>query len=534
MSMKRTSGVALPGCLLGSALLCGAAAEAADGKRVLRVAMSSDIRSTEYATKHDMNTQMVLSQVLEGLVAYKDDLTVAPLLAESYQVSDEGKTYTFRLREGLKFHNGKPVTAAAVKWTWERYLDPAVNWGAQDHCREIFDGAYEAYSRPVTILGVETPDEKTVVFRLQSRSAVFLHWMSSNYCLAGILERESVNADGTWNRPVGTGPFMLKEWRKGQYVELQRFADYNPRAEARSGWTGAKLAGVDSVRFAVAPEPAKTRAALAAGEIDVWADVPKAERAGLKGLSGLTLHTHPTPAWHLLLIQTRSDPLLRDKRIRQAISYAIDRERVVREGMQGIGVVNASVVARVSPFYTKAHAVTLGYDPKRARALLEEAGYDGRPLKIHASRDVYPFFYDAALPVRDMLREAGFNAEVEEMSWQAQSSRYGANDFQLASMTYSMRTDPALMYSAIVGQKTDHKWYLWEDMEADLLVAQSVFAKTDAERQALFDRLHARMLDHSPLVGLFNTVRVDATRASVKGYAPWALAIPRFWGVTLE
>ena len=132
-----------------------------------------------------------------------------------------------------------------------------------------------------------------------------------------------------------------------------------------------------------------------------------------------------------------------------------------------------------------------------------------------------------------MLREVGFNVEVEELSWEAQSSKYAANDFQLASMTYSMRTDPALMYSAIIGQKADHKWYLQEDLEADLWVAQSVFAHTDAERQALFDRLHARMLEQAPLVGLFNVVHIDATRPGVKGFAQWALGIPRFWGVSV-
>jgi peptide/nickel transport system substrate-binding protein len=505
----------------------------ADGPRQLRVAIGADIKTTENPTKHDAVTQMVLHHVVEGLVTYRDDMTVAPLLAESYETSDEGMTYRFRLREGLKFHNGKPVTAAAVKWAWERYLDPKVNWGAEDHCREIFDGSYEAFTLPVAVLGIDTPDERTVVFRLQSRNALFLHWMSSNYCISGIVDKESVNPDGSWNRPVGTGPFMLKEWKKGEYVELSRFAQYKPRAEPRTGNTGAKLAQVDSIRFVVMSDPARAKAALRAGEVDVWPRVPIDQEPDLKAAPEVKLHAHATPAWALLLLQTRSDPLLRDKRVRQAIAHAIDRERLVREAMSGRGVPNPSAVPVVTPYHTKAHDASLGYDPARARALLREAGYDGRRLTIDANRDVNPFFHDVAVVVEKMLREVGLNAEVQDLPWAKQSSRYGQSEYQISSFRYSMR-EPALIYSAVIGQKTDHKFFVWEDTEAALWVAQSAFAKTDAERQAIFDRLHARMLDATPVVGLFNLVLVDATRTNVRGYAPWAFGLARFWGVQKE
>ncbi|HUG52649.1 MAG TPA: ABC transporter substrate-binding protein, partial [Vicinamibacteria bacterium] len=271
---------------------------------------------------------------------------------------------------------------------------------------------------------------------------------------------------------------------------------------------------------------------LLSGEIDAWADVPADAVGALEAAPDVQVHSHPTPAWQMLLIQTRSDALLRDPRIRQAISHAIDRDRVAREVTGSTASVNPSAVAVSSPFFSAAHRKSLGYDPARARALLKEAGYDGRPLRIHASGDAYPSFYRSAVLLRDMLREVGINAEVEEMDWATQARRYAENDFQLSSMAYSMRTHPTLMYSAIIGQKTDHKWYLWEDLEADLWVAQSVFAGSDAERQALFDKLHARMLDIAPLVGLFNVVRVDAVREGVKGFAPWALGVPRFWGVS--
>lgn len=164
--------------------------------QLLRVGITSGIAAAEPANKHDETTGAFLHQFLESLVAYREDMTVGPLLAQRIDVSDDGKSYTFTLREGLQFHNAAPVTSAEVRWSWERYLTR--DWGTG--CRGMFDGSGPAYLRPSHVLKIETPDIRTVVFHLNSPNGLFLHQMASHYCITGILHPQSANADGSMGR----------------------------------------------------------------------------------------------------------------------------------------------------------------------------------------------------------------------------------------------------------------------------------------------------------------------------------------------
>jgi len=516
--------------LLGSLWLASAAlATSPSSGGLLTVGVNSDIESTEFATKHDEVTAAVLHHVYEGLVAFRDDLSVAPMLAERFEVSPDGKTYTFVLREGLKFHNGAPVTVADVKWSWDRFRDPKRDWGS--HCREWYDGSAEGYHRPAQIVSIDTPDARTIVFKLAARNVLFLDLMANNHCITGIIHKESLNADGSWNRPVATGPFMLKEWRKGQYVELARFPGYRPRSEDRTGMAGNKAAHFDTIRFVPVTDAKAARDALVSGKVDAWIDVPWEIQEDLAARSNIKLQHQDTPAWQVMMMQTRTDPLLRDPRMRQAISHSVDPDRVAREVLGEHGKGNPSAVALRSTFHTAVHDQAI-FDVAKAKALLREVGYKGEPVRIQASKTPFPTFFLAAQSVAKMMQEAGINAIVEDTDWETLVEKnYEANTFQMASMAYSLRTDPTLMYSAIIGQKSDHGWYLWESTEAAALAAYSSIVEQRAERQEIFDYLHRNMLDWVPMIGLYNFVTVTATNSKLVGFETWPLGLPRYWGV---
>lgn len=516
---KRIVAVALP-------LMLGAVPVTA---QTIVVGLPTDIKSTEFATKHDDSTMAVLHHMVEGLVAYRDDMTVAPNLAESIAVSDDGRAYTFRLREGVTFHNGRPLTSAEVKWSFARHMDPKRDWGS--HCRELLDGSFEEYIRPAYVTAVETPDPRTVVFRLQSRNGMFLHHLASNHCIFPVLHPDSVDSGGNWVKPVGTGPFELAGWTKGQNVILRRFAGYKARSGNRDGLTGGKRAQVQSVEFRVIPDAAKARAELAAGRVDLLANVDVNELAALRR-PGVRLETQITPAFLQLILQSRTDALMRNPMLRLGIAHAIDRDRLVREAMGGLSKPNPSVVAQTLPQHTAAHLRAPKYDVARARELLQQAGYKNEPIEILASGSPYPIFLSTARATAAMLREAGVNAIVRETDWPTHDKEYGANRYQMSVIAFSTRTDPTLMYSAMVGQKGDHAWYLWEDQEAEMLVTASAIETDTAKRQAMFDRLHAKMIEWNPTIGLANYPRVDAVSTRLKGYQGWTLAIPRLWNVS--
>lgn len=511
---------------------------AAGGERILRVGITSGIAAAEPANKHDEATAAFLHQFLESLVAYREDMTVGPLLAERIDISNDGKIYTFTLREKLQFHNAAPVTSAEVRWSWERYLSR--DWGTG--CRGMFDGSGPTYLRPSHVLKIETPDVRTVIFHLDSPNGLFLHHMASHYCVTGILHPQSVDSNGSMQRPIATGPFLVESWEKGGGAVLRRFAAYNPRRDPMNGLTGAKRVAVDSLHFVAIKGRSEARQALSERRIDVLLDLSMQDYDALQGHREVILFTQQRLAWHQMLIQTRTDSLLRDKRIRQAIAHAIDSAEVARVLTRGLAQPNPSAVALASPYHTAVHDSSQSFDPAKSRALLREAGYSGEQIVIHASKDPHPVYYESKAPiyyetavlVARMLNAAGINAVVEEVSWQHQDDLYNENRYQLMPMIYSMRTDPALMYSAYVGQKMDHGWYQWEDLEADLWTARAAQISDRSQRQALFDRIHAKMIDDVPSVGLFNSLRIDAVSGRVAGYRTFAMAIPRFWGVSIH
>lgn len=261
--------------------LLGTALTAAPGQAqtVLRGMIASDIRGLMPGISTDVATGAVLQHVYEGLVAWRSDGSVAPMLAERIETSEDGRAVTFILREGLHFHNGAPVTSAEVAWTWNRYLDPKAAWP----CRTNFDG-----SRQIKVMGVETDGPLRVTFRLAESSPVFLSMMARSDCdSSGIAHPDSVDAEGRWTRAIGTGPFRLEEWRRGQFVQLARFDSYLPRSEPADGLAGGKRALVDRVHFTLIPDPSAARVALQAGNLDVVQELEPTVAKELQGVPGL-------------------------------------------------------------------------------------------------------------------------------------------------------------------------------------------------------------------------------------------------------
>jgi peptide/nickel transport system substrate-binding protein len=169
-------------------LMPGLMAQAADNN-VIRFALNQDIRSSQPGVNRDGNTDDVLMHVVEGLVGYREDGTVGPMLASSWDVSDEGKTYTFHLREGVKFHNGDTMTAQDVVWSWKHWNDPKTQW----RCLREFDG-----SGLIHVTDVSSPDNSTVVMKLAKPVALFLDTLARTDCgAAAVISPKSVAPDGS-------------------------------------------------------------------------------------------------------------------------------------------------------------------------------------------------------------------------------------------------------------------------------------------------------------------------------------------------
>ncbi len=497
---------------------------AAQAQSPLRMRLNADIRSTEPGVNRDANTDGVMLHIVEGLVALREDTSIGPLLASKVEVSPDGKTYTFTLRDGVKFHNGAPLTADDVLWSWNRQMTPATNW----RCTSEFDGR-----GLVKVLSLEAPNPKTVVYRLDSTSALFLATLARMDCGGtGVVHRSSVGADGKWVAPVGTGPFKLGEWKRGQYVDLARFDDYAARGDAASGYTGAKKAEVAALRFVIIPDSSAAKAALLAGNVDVLLDAASSDLAELRGRADLRVDVSASMGLNGLLIQTR-DPLLKDVRIRRALALAIDQDALVQSVTEGLAKRNNSPVPSTSPFYTAVQAAGFKHDPAEAKRLLAAAGYSGQPIKLIANKR-YNSMFDTAVLIQGMAQAAGFKIDIEVLDWATQLDRYTKGDYQLMSFSYSARLDPALNFEMLMGPKDKQPRKVWDNPEMQQRLATAMDIADRAQRQALFDELHKRILDEVPIIVLYNGAEVAATRRNVTGFKGWPAGQPRLWNVRVQ
>ena len=500
--------------------LLGATAQA----QTVNVALNADIRSTNPGVNRDDNTAAVVLHMVEGLVGYRENGAVAPLLAETIDVSPDGLTYTFHLRKGVRFHNGARMSSADVLWSWNRYMDAKTDW----RCRPEFDGRIG-----LKVTEVAAPDPATFVMKLEKPSALFLDTMARTDCaMVAVLHKDSIKPDGSWDKPIGTGPFQLADWRRGEYVLLKRFDGYvSPPGDKRDGYVGSNRALDSEVKFLAIADGATVKAGLVSGALDV-ADIPDVEVAEMKKAGAVQVLAAPSATKHALLIQTR-DPLLSDVRMRQAIASALDLDEIVGAASNGLGQVNNSAVYITSPFHDEVQKKRYAHDPARTKKPLAEASYKGETIKLIANKRSTVPSYPVAIMAQAMLQAAGIKSEIEILEWATQLDRYSKGNFQMMSFSYSARIDPAQSYNQFTGAKDKMPSKVWDSREADALIEKATLISDEAERRAIFDRLHTMMLADAPLIFLYNQVDTAAVAKRIQGFAPWVASKPRLWEVSV-
>jgi peptide/nickel transport system substrate-binding protein len=495
---------------------------AAAPAQTVNVALNADIRSLNPGVNRDDNTDTVVLHMVEGLVALRENGAVGPLLAEKVASSKDGLTYTFTLRKGVKFHNGAPLTAADVVWSWNRYMDPKTDW----RCLTEFDGR-----NGLKVESVTAPSPQTVVMRINKPNGLFLDTLARTDCaMAGVIHKDSVNADGSLKSPIGTGPFKLDEWKRGEYVKLSKFAEYqSPAGKQPDGYTGAKRPLVDTVRFMVIPDPATTKAAVVSGAVDAT-EVLDSDLLELSKVPKVEMKTVSDAVKEVILFQTR-DPVLGKQKIREAISHALDMRQLVPAVSSGLAKPNASVIYASSPYYNDVQRQGYKYDAALARKLLQEAGYKGEIIKLITNKRASRPSFNIALVAQQMMQAVGLNVEIEVLEWATQLDRYNKGNYQMMAFSYSARLDPALSYEQFSGPKDRQSRKVWENPQALALIEKASASSDEAERRKIFDELHTKFLQDVPMLMLFNEVEVSAVSKRIQGYTPWVATKPRLWEV---
>ncbi len=466
--------------------------------------------STEYATGD------VGAKILEALIWLDRDYAPQPSLATAWSFSPDGKSFRFTLRKGVKWHDGHDFSSADVAFTFEHIL-------AKYHPRT---------SAVLKTIGaaVQTPDPETVVFTLQKGYAPFLVQLSvfdAPILPRHLYENTNILANPANQAPVGTGPYRFRQWSRGASIRTER----NP-----SWWKGSP--GLDELVFQIVPQPANRASGLETGEIDAVVDFYLAKPDELRLLRDKSLQYRKgvnIPAVYFLGFNTRR-PLFAKKAARQALASAIDRNRMVRQVMDGLarpgyGAFGDGFKWLLDP--ADDYAVKYPLDPARARTLLRQAAYDGKPVTL---------VYDAARPqlrsaaeiIRENLHAIGMGVRLQPQERAVQFHNvFTAYDFDLTLQSYFSAGDPAIGY---------HRMYLtdtsgrplgnctgYSNPEVDRLLGEAATAPDRARRAAIYRKLQAILNDDLPSLVLFDEETVDFATRKLTGL--WPAIDPRDqWG----
>jgi peptide/nickel transport system substrate-binding protein len=331
--------------------------------------------------------QITLYNIYEGLTRINEDATVSPMLAESWTISDDGKTYTFKLFKGVKFHDGTDFDAADVKFTYER--------GAAEDSKN----KGKKYLRNITSIG--TPDAHTVTLTLAKASPTFLFDLGRSTTV--MVNPESADSNGT--KPVGTGPFKFVKWTKGDSVEMVK----DP------GYRDAGSISLEKVKFRFINDQAAQIAAIIAGDLDVIPFSRASEALGaIKKVDRLVV-THGTTEGETILSTNNKHPALSKLKVRQAIAHALNRQEIIEGAMFGAGIPIGSHFAPHNPDYVDLTA-TYPYDPDKSKKLLADAGHGGG-LELTLKLPPTGYARDGGQIVAQQLNEAGFKIKIINVEW---------------------------------------------------------------------------------------------------------------------
>ncbi|MGH6932730.1 MAG: ABC transporter substrate-binding protein [Dongiaceae bacterium] len=482
------------------------------------VTFNNDLTTLDPQVGYDWQNWTVIKSLFDGLMDYEPGTTnLIPDLAESYTISDDGQTYNFTLRDGIKFHNGRALVAGDIKYSIERAVNPATQSPGGGYF-----GAIKGYDELVAgqapdLSGIATPDDKTVVISLTRPDATFLHVMAINFGF--VVPKEEVEKYGAdfGKNPVGTGAFKMTEWTPGQRLVLERNADY-----FRAG-----VPYLDQVTFEFGQDPTVAVLRLQKGEVDIVGDgIPPAQFNEVMAdpankeliAVGEQLHTG-------YVTMNVNIPPLDDVKVRRAINMAINKDRIVRI-INNRAVPASQALPPAMPGYDTAQK---GYpfDPEGAKKLLAEAGHaDGFATELYAMNvDPNPRIAQA---IQQDLAAIGVKADIKSV---AQAEVITAGGAGTAPMIWSGGMawiadfpDPANFYYGILGcaGAVDGGWnwsrYCNEALDqrantADVMVtAEQAAARTEAWKGIFND-----LLTDAPWAPIFNEQRFTFHSARLGG-----------------
>lgn len=468
----------------------------------LMVGFASDAKTLDPLFSVQSTERQVLYLVFNSLVKFGKDFSIKPELAESWDVSKDGKRVVFKLRKGVKFQDGTVFDAAAVKWNLETRLDPAVASSQRDQLAPI-------------IASIDVVDPNTVAINMKGSFPGLLSLFGERPGFMVSPTAWQKNKQDFGNHPVGTGPYIFKEWVRGSQLRLERNPDY---------WE-KQLPYLEKITFSDIGGSVAGVQRLITGEVDFVPDLSPQDIRQIETRPGIRLTPIEIGRWYSLQWQVDRPPF-NNLKLRQAIAHAIDRKRINDIVMRGKGTVSDSPTP-AGLWWSDPTIKSLAYDPAKAKALLAEAGY-ANGLSIQLSTPQIGVFQQINQLVQEQLGAIGIQATLSPISsndWYARIVD-GATNF--TPTRWTQRPDP----DGLLGILFDEKGYAnstkYSNKNVSTLLGKARETYNQAERKSLYSQAQKQIVEDLPMLPLFFSTEYAAMQEKVRGFEWIPDQIPRF------
>jgi len=499
------------------------AVDAAPGGKLVR--LFSDPPTLDPHLTTDNVSGSLVNEIFGGLVTVDLDLKVVPDLAETIDLSADGRTYTFHLRRNARFHDGKPVTAQDAKWSLERVTDPATQAPvAAQYLGDIVGVTEKLSGSATTIEGVRVVDDQTLAITIDAAKAYFLAKLT--YPTAFVLDRDNVEGlgEGWLRQPNGTGPFKLAEYQVGEILRLERNDNYH-----------LKPAYLDEIEFI-----------LSGGTPMLMYENDEIDVTGV-GIADLDRVLDPNEPLNAQLVTAPStfsveyiglnvdQPPLDDPKVRLALNLAIDRESISTLVLSNLRTPANGIIPPGFPSYNP-DLRGYQYDLERARQLLQESEYgdDLENLPRITMNISGSFGANVPLDLEVILdsweQELGIQVDIQQTEWATFLQDLHARRYQMFVIAWGADyPDPENFLDILFHSGSDNNQTNYSNPEVDRLLEQARVEADQTRRFELYNRIEQMILDDAPWVPLWNSGETYAlVKPDVKGYYLTAMTIPRY------
>lgn len=505
---------------------------AATGGGTLIVGRGGDSAALDPAIVTDGESLKIAQQVFDTLLDYKEGTTeVMPSLAESWTISEDALTYTFKLREGVKFHDGTDFNADAVVFNFERWSDTKSKYKFEGDSFDYYDSMFGPEEERV-IASVTATDPTTVVFKLNKPQAPFLQNLAMT-CF-GIASPKAIEdeKENFKSNPVGTGPFLFKEWKRSDSITLDKNPNY---------WQEG-LPKMDQVIIRSIPDNTARYNALQNGEIDMMEDLSPDDLASLEANPALQKINRPPFNVAYLGFNTTKKPF-DDPKVRVALNHAVDKQGLIDAFFAGQAEPAVNPIPPTLWGYNKS-VEDYPYDLAKAKQLLADAGYPNgieQELTFYAMPVPRPYMPDGrkvAEVIQASFEQIGVKVKIESPEWATylEDLKNGTKDDLFIIGWTGDNGDPDNFFYPLLDKDSigGNNYSQYDSKEFHDLVVKAQQETDQAERSKLYEQAQVVVKKDAPWVPLVHSTPLLAAKAELKGYVPSPTGSEAYTNVYIE